>query len=52
MIKAIPSFRNLEYCPVNHLRKWLQIQNDLLFPISDKNVALIIKKTCVECRFR
>ena len=45
MIKAIPSFRNLEYCPVNHLRKWLQInKNDLLFPISDKNVALIIKK--------
>ena len=45
MIKAIPSFRNFEYCPVDHLRKWLQInKNDLLFPISDKNVALIIKK--------
>tara|TARA_B100000941_G_C28419282_1_gene507870 strand:- start:38 stop:952 length:915 start_codon:yes stop_codon:yes gene_type:complete len=45
MIKAIPSFRSLGYCPVDHLRKWLQInKNDLLFPISDKNVALIIKK--------
>ena len=45
MIKAIPSFRSFEYCPVDHLRKWLQInKNDLLFPISDKNVALIIKK--------
>ena len=45
MIKAIPSFTSLEYCPVDHLRKWLQInKNDLLFPISDKNVALIIKK--------
>ncbi len=45
MTKAIPFFRSLEYCPVDHLRKWLQInKNELLFPISDKNVALIIKK--------
>ena len=45
MTKAIPSFKYIEYCPVNHLRNWMfENRNDLVFPISDKNVALIIKK--------
>ena len=45
MIKAIPSFKYIEYCPVEHLKNWMhENRNDLVFPISDKNVALIIKK--------
>ncbi len=45
MTKAIPSFKYIEYCPVDHLKNWMFInKSDLIFPISDKNVALIIKK--------
>ena len=45
MIKAIPSFKYIEYCPVDHLKNWMsENRNNLVFPISDKNVALIIKK--------
>ena len=45
MVKAIPSFKYVEYCPVDHLKNWMiENKNDLVFPISDKNVALIIKK--------
>jgi site-specific recombinase XerD len=45
MTKAIPSFKYLEYCPVDHLKNWMiENKNNLVFPISDKNVALIIKK--------
>ncbi len=45
MIKAIPYFNSSEYCPVKNLKTWMQINKDkILFPISDKNVALIIKK--------
>ena len=45
MTKAIPSFKYVEYCPVDHLKNWMiENKNDLVFPISDKNVALIIKK--------
>ena len=45
MTKAIPYFKHIEYCPVNHLKNWMhKNQNNLVFPISDKNVALIIKK--------
>ncbi len=45
MIKAIPSFKYVEYCPVDHLKNWMnENKNELIFPISDKNVALIIKK--------
>ena len=45
MIKAIPSFKFVKYCPVDHLRNWMfENKNELVFPISDKNVALIIKK--------
>ena len=45
MIKAIPSFKFIEYCPVDHLKNWMfENRGNLVFPISDKNVALIIKK--------
>ena len=45
MTKAIPSFKYIEYCPVYHLKNWMfENKNELIFPISDKNVALIIKK--------
>ena len=45
MVKAIPSFKNIEYCPVDHLKNWInENKNNFVFPISDKNVALIIKK--------
>jgi site-specific recombinase XerD len=45
MTKAIPTFKYIEYCPVHHLKNWMfENKNKLVFPISDKNVALIIKK--------
>jgi site-specific recombinase XerD len=47
MTKAIPSFANALYCPVVHLQNWiyeLEIKKGKIFSISDKSVALIIKK--------
>ena len=45
MTKAIPFFKYVEYCPVDHLKNWMFVnRNNLVFPISDKNVALIVKK--------
>ena len=45
MTKAIPFFKHVEYCPVVHLKNWMfENRDNLVFPISDKNVALIIKK--------
>jgi site-specific recombinase XerD len=47
MTKAIPSFRTTLYCPVLHLQNWMTNKQDRkgkIFPISDKSVALIIKK--------
>ena len=47
MTKAIPSFNNAFYCPVLHLQDWMakgKSINNKIFPISDKSVALIIKK--------
>ena len=47
MIKAIPYFDNEEYCPVKHLSLWItqsNIKKGKIFDISDKSVALIIKK--------
>jgi len=47
MTKAIPYFQNENFCPVNALKKWIEIidfKKDKIFNISDKNVALIIKK--------
>ena len=47
MTKAIPSFDSTLYCPVLHLQDWMakgKSKNKKIFPISDKSVALIIKK--------
>ena len=47
MTKAIPSFNNALYCPVVNLENWiyeLKTKKGKIFSISDKSVALIIKK--------
>ena len=47
MTKAIPSFNTTLYCPVLHLEEWMsnkEKKKGKVFPISDKSVALIIKK--------
>ena len=47
MIKAIPYFENKNFCPVVNLKKWIDysvIKSGKVFNISDKSVALIIKK--------
>ena len=47
MTKGIPYFTNPEYCPVVSIKKWIEeskIQSGKIFDMSDKNVALIIKK--------
>ena len=47
MIKAIPYFSNPDYCPVISLKNWLEkseIKTGKIFDMSDKNVALIVKK--------
>jgi len=47
MTKAIPYFDNKEFCPVNSLKNWINYINSKqgkIFGISDKGVALIIKK--------
>ena len=50
MIKAIPYFTNEKYCPVLSLSNWIvflkkmKINSNKVFNMSDKNVALIVKK--------
>ena len=47
MTKAIPYFDNIKFCPVKALSKWVveaELKDGKIFNISDKNVALIIKK--------
>ena len=47
MTKAIPSFDKIKYCPVSNLENWIYLQENKkgkIFSISDKSVALIIKK--------
>ena len=47
MIKAIPYFDNEIYCPVKSLKHWMSysnIKHGKIFKISDKTVALTIKK--------
>ena len=47
MTKGIPYFSNSKYCPVISLKNWLEkkeIKDDKIFDLSDKSVALIIKK--------
>ena len=47
MTKAIPYFDNENFCPVKSLKNWIE-ESDLkegkVFNVSDKSVALIIKK--------
>ena len=47
MTKAIPYFDNKDFCPVIALKNWIEItalRNGKIFNISDKNVALLVKK--------
>ena len=47
MTKGIPYFSNPQYCPVISIKNWIEenkIQSGKIFDMSDKNVALIIKK--------
>ena len=47
LIKAIPYFNDENFCPVNALKKWLKhskIKKGKIFNVSDKTVALIVKK--------
>ena len=47
MTKGIPYFSNPNYCPVISLKNWLEkseIKSSKIFDMSDKNVALTIKK--------
>ena len=47
LTKAIPYFENKTYCPVISLKKWIEyssINNGKVFKVSDKTVALTIKK--------
>ena len=47
MIKAIPYFENKLFCPVLKLKDWIdfsEIKSGKIFELSDKSVALIVKK--------
>ena len=47
MTKGIPYFSNPNYCPVISLKNWIEkseIKSGKIFDMSDKNVALTIKK--------
>ena len=48
MIKAIPYFKDKNFCPVIFLKKWIEIskidKKELIFNISDKMLAILIKK--------
>ena len=47
MTKGIPYFSSPDYCPVISLKNWIQegkINSGKIFDMSDKNVALTIKK--------
>jgi len=47
LTKGIPYFSNSNYCPVIALKNWIsisQIKSGKIFDMSDKNVALIVKK--------
>ena len=47
MIKAIPYFDNKIFCPVIAIKNWInfsEIRSGKIFSLSDKSIALIIKK--------
>jgi site-specific recombinase XerD len=47
-VKGIPYFKNKKYCPVLAVQDWLsstdKLNQSLIFPYSDKTVAIIVKK--------
>jgi len=48
LVKAIPYFKQPEYCPVLAVKEWLQLskqEEKFVFPFSDKLIALIVKKS-------
>jgi site-specific recombinase XerD len=54
MTKAIPYFKEKNFCPVTFLKKWIKIANiqkGLLFDLSDKMVAILIKRYLSEAGF-
>ena len=46
MIKAIPYFKDKNFCPVVSIKKWIEMNKNssLIFNISDKMVSILIKK--------
>jgi site-specific recombinase XerD len=54
MIKAIPYFKEKTFCPVTYLKNWLEISKinkGFIFNISDKMVAILIKKYLLAAGF-
>ena len=54
MIKAIPYLKEKSFCPVTFLKQWIEIskiQKGLIFNISDKMVALLLKRYLSEAGF-
>jgi site-specific recombinase XerD len=54
MTKAIPYFKEKSFCPVIFLKQWIEIskiQKGLIFNISDKMVALLIKRYLSDAGF-
>jgi len=54
MTKAIPYFKEKSFCPVIFLKKWIEVSNikkGLLFNISDKMVAILIKRYLLKAGF-
>jgi site-specific recombinase XerD len=55
MTKAIPYFKDKNFCPVLSMQKWIEMNkqknNTLVFNISDKMVAILIKKYLLKAGF-
>jgi site-specific recombinase XerD len=54
MIKAIPYFKEKDFCPVIFLKNWIEISKinkGFIFDISDKMVAILIKKYLLAAGF-
>jgi len=53
MTKAIPYFKDKNFCPVLSLKKWIEYKKKkkLVFDISDKMVAILIKKYLLKSGF-
>jgi site-specific recombinase XerD len=54
MTKAIPYFKEKSFCPVIFLKNWIEVSNikkGLLFNISDKMVAILIKRYLLKAGF-